>query len=150
MPANDRIVRNATQRAYVARNRERINNKSRKNLQGLCKHCGAEFRKLPANRQHCLVCAPAHDAYAKTILRNFNMSRPEWNALYLSQGGICAMMDCDKQAKAVDHDHATGKVRALLCIACNVAVGVYENRADAIRTYLSQTLEKHPEWEACR
>lgn len=43
------------------------------------------------------------------------------------QGGACAICGGDDQVKTaslgVDHDHATGEVRGLLCRSCNSAIG---------------------------
>jgi hypothetical protein len=60
--------------------------------------------------------------------------------MFAAQGGICAIDGCENAAKAVDHDHATGKVRALLCVSCNVFVGWYENteRVTAAMSYLER------------
>jgi hypothetical protein len=42
---------------------------------------------------------------------------------------------------AVDHDHETGKVRGLLCMACNIAIGYLQNdplRARSVAEYLER------------
>jgi hypothetical protein len=40
----------------------------------------------------------------------------------------CAM--CSKRSKSlvVDHDHITGKVRGLLCVRCNLRLGLFEDK----------------------
>jgi hypothetical protein len=57
-----------------------------------------------------------------------------------AQGGKCAI--CRQEAPPgkrlnVDHCHATGVVRALLCTRCNLAVGFYENHGQAAAEYLA-------------
>lgn len=55
------------------------------------------------------------------------------------QGGACAI--CRKVPKrwVVDHCHATGKVRGLLCHRCNIHLPIIEDAAfvDAAQRYLS-------------
>jgi len=53
-----------------------------------------------------------------------------YNSILGNQLGVCAI--CCKtnpngQILSIDHDHKTGKVRGLLCIKCNSAVGILEN-----------------------
>lgn len=72
----------------------------------------------------------------------YGITLDEYEAMLAAQGGRCAI--CGKQAGkrrlSVDHNHATGKVRALLCIGCNVAVGYFEL---PIREAVKKYLEAH-------
>lgn len=59
---------------------------------------------------------------------------PEWfDATLVAQGGcaICAVTDAAKRGGwNVDHDHATGKVRGVLCGHCNRAIGSLKDDPD--------------------
>lgn len=53
----------------------------------------------------------------------------EFNRMLVDQGGVCKVCKRppnDKQL-AVDHCHKTGKVRGLLCTACNFAIGLFQD-----------------------
>jgi hypothetical protein len=50
-----------------------------------------------------------------------------WEAMYFEQDGKCAIATCTREAKSIDHNHITGKVRALVCQGCNVALGFVES-----------------------
>jgi hypothetical protein len=60
----------------------------------------------------------------KTI-RKYGLSVEAFDALNRAQGGLCAI--CRKPPDAprlvIDHDHATGAVRGLLCRFCNSGLG---------------------------
>lgn len=59
--------------------------------------------------------------------RNYGLSEEEYDAMLVSQGGVCAICGTDspigKGGLHIDHDHVTGKVRGLLCQRCNIGVG---------------------------
>lgn len=74
----------------------------------------------------------------------YGITLEQFQELLNKQGHACAICrkpETNKRRKnlSVDHDHATGKVRALLCASCNLAVGLVEDdpaRALRIIAYL--------------
>jgi hypothetical protein len=71
----------------------------------------------------------------KYLQRTFGISLDDYNRLLALQGGVCAI--CSQPCKsgrelAVDHDHQTGQVRALLCMNCNRAIGWLQDRPELL------------------
>lgn len=73
----------------------------------------------------------------------------EYDAMLSAQNGCCAICGTDKAGKAadqasrffcIDHCHETGKIRGLLCVACNTRLGYltwFEVNKEAVARYLS-------------
>lgn len=60
----------------------------------------------------------------------YNITLSQYDKMYESQKGVCAIckgINLDGRRLAVDHNHKTGKVRGLLCLKCNAAVGGIEH-----------------------
>ena len=61
------------------------------------------------------------------LRREFGLSPEKYEDMLCAQDGKCSIcrlcFSQQKRAPHVDHDHATGKVRALLCHGCNTALG---------------------------
>ena len=57
------------------------------------------------------------------LKRTFGLTPEELASLVESQGGRCAI--CDGPPQHIDHDHATGKVRGVLCGPCNMGLGQF-------------------------
>jgi len=68
----------------------------------------------------------------------YGITAEEFNERYDAQEGRCGICKrpFDRQP-CVDHEHATGKVRGLLCIPCNVGLGWFENNEEAMIEWLS-------------
>jgi hypothetical protein len=100
-----------------------------------------------AGKSRCRACESAA-AYDGHLRRTYGITYAQYLAIYEAQDGMCYI--CEKKPKtirlAVDHDHATGAVRGLLCTgtrSCNH--DVLGNIADlATAKRIVQYLEKPP------
>lgn len=68
------------------------------------------------------------------LKRSYGLTLEEFDVMLTTQGGRCALCDGlftelaprrNRQTIHVDHDHATGKVRGLLCVNCNLGIGYF-------------------------
>lgn len=79
----------------------------------------------------------------------YGLTEAAVEAMRVAQNNRCSICVGEFSAKprgklcvCIDHDHDTGAVRALLCVACNGALGQFSDSPDIIRRAL-QYLEKH-------
>lgn len=78
-------------------------------------------------------------------LRLKGMSLEQYESLLLAQNECCAICNVHKSnwniPLCVDHDHATNKIRGLLCRSCNSALGLFGDNPINLRnaaTYLEK------------
>lgn len=71
------------------------------------------------------------------LKRQFGISLEEYNKILDNQSGVCHLCgggpDVKSKKLAVDHDHETGKIRALLCRGCNVGIGNLKDDFNLLR-----------------
>jgi hypothetical protein len=79
----------------------------------------------------CIMLKGGNDYYRKTSLRaKYGMSMDDYAALIAKQKGVCAICGQPPNGKGalhVDHDHATGAIRGLLCLTCNAGLGSFRD-----------------------
>lgn len=69
----------------------------------------------------------------------YGLEPDQYDAMVASQQGRCAICRTDQpggQSKGgwhVDHEHATGRVRGLLCTRCNQALGLFDDDPARLR-----------------
>lgn len=97
-----------------------------------CKDCDGGARKAPHPGPRCATHwrdekkrrkRAAWEAY---IFKTYGLTGAQYDLLYSRQGGVCYICRRATGASkklAVDHDHATGYVRGLLCGPCNQILG---------------------------
>ena len=100
-------------------------------------------------RSECKECS-SHSWRKQT----YGISKPDYITMLKMQGGVCAICGkgqrntTKKKALSVDHCHASGKIRGLLCSACNSAIGHLEDdipRMSSAIDYLKKHLSKTKE-----
>src|SRR3990167_5839880 len=74
--------------------------------------------------------------YGKRVARfaRYGITRDDYERKLAEQGGICAFCNrpfASEKQIAIDHDHATGKVRGLVHKMCNVTIGWAERHLAA-------------------
>lgn len=80
--------------------------------------------------------------WSTKLFYKFGITAEDYYNLLAKQGGKCALCGeppRDDKRLSVDHDHATGKIRGLLCTSCNVGLGRYEefSRNPRVQEYLA-------------
>ena len=77
--------------------------------------------------------------------KRYGLSKSDYEKLLLKQGGACAICRGTKwegSGPHIDHDHASGNVRGILCTRCNTALGqIHDSLATArgLVEYLEQS-----------
>lgn len=97
----------------------------------------------PTRRKYCSYPCQALGAR----LTQYGLDGWTFQQMVRSQCGACAI--CGKQlvfnaeirAPAIDHDHATGEVRGVLCHSCNLRVGWFEHARKNGWSVLAQDLD---------
>jgi len=123
---------------------------------GLCSRCHDRYlywrdpakarernRNKPHNKSRRKRFYYRHQEDEKTRMRwnhywfKYRIRREDYERILNEQGGVCRICgiqpdDTNRKRLAVDHDHKTGKVRALLCVHCNASLGLLKEDAKVI------------------
>jgi hypothetical protein len=82
----------------------------------------------------------------------YGMTVESFNAILHAQGGVCAICGTSSwgngtgkilEFPSVDHDHATGAVRGLLCMRCNAGIGSLRDDPVIIEKALNYLMRWH-------
>lgn len=86
------------------------------------------------------------DKVANYELKQFGIDYDEYNRIFEKQNGACAICgrNSGKKKLHVDHDHKTGKVRALLCSNCNMSLGLVREDTNVLEKMI-RYIFKHKE-----
>jgi len=104
------------------------------------------LKKSGRPRNRCKLCRARYQqtkystgGYSRTIRpyrlkKNYGITQQQYDDMFVAQGGVCRICETrngisakKEKALAVDHDHATGRVRGLLCSSCNRGLGLLKD-----------------------
>jgi hypothetical protein len=122
----------------------------------ICKLCLIEkpLNKFDANRWQCRPEADKKNVSrwrlenpekvrSMSLMYSYGLTVKKYNTMLTNQNAVCAICGSttSKTNRSdnfyVDHDHATGKVRGLLCSPCNTALGLLEDNVDFLMSAVS-------------
>ena len=130
-----KICTDVKNRVWAAKNRERLN------------ACQAEWKRR--NPEKVLAMRQRYNSRpevkarkaAQWLSRKYSLSVQAFEQLLADQNGCCAICGEVLVQPNVDHDHATGVIRGILCSPCNKALGLFGDspaRLQAAAAYLGQ------------
>lgn len=120
-----------------------------------CEGCGREMNAANLTRHK-----PACDTFGnytkerkqlRRVLRRMGTDLDTYDLMVETQAGLCAICRRPPRSNgrdrlAIDHDHATGVFRGLLCDQCNMAIGLLDDDPTIVESalrYLVASREGH-------
>jgi hypothetical protein len=111
--------------------------KRRQSYQYTCKHCQNETVKKWRVENKANYAVYERNRKLKSI---YGIDLEQYNNILKRQNNSCAICKRkdsgrkDKDNFAVDHCHSTNKVRGLLCMECNTAIGKFKDNVDFLKS----------------
>lgn len=139
---------------YARSNKDKVNEKIRrwsaKNRDKVSKKAMKWQRANPEKaKENKRAWANTNPEKIKTshLKRYYGITFAEYQELFKNQNGKCAVCGSDNDGTplCIDHDHATGKIRGLLCKNCNSGIGFLRDDINTIEkafNYLKNFISK--------
>ena len=126
-----------------------------------CKHCGSTVNDKRRRKEVCHSChlkirknwknGDTEQQRFNQLFLKYGITKTEYLSLIEVQNNKCAICKKPEENRgrggkiknlAVDHCHETGKVRGLLCLNCNTALGSIKENKETLMQMI-EYLEKH-------
>ena len=132
-----RVKHRDSYNAYMRKWRQKNPDKQRENARKSYEKSKRNPEQVKAKRRYHLK-------------KTYGLALEEYEAMFVEQEGVCAVCKFPETAIKrgstksldVDHNHETGKVRGLLCSACNSSLGLLREDPERIIALL-EYVEKH-------
>lgn len=108
-----------------------------------------DYRREYGRRYYHLNPGTQDKQYARLVQRRYGLSPEQVTGMFEACGFKCQCCGtavlpagqghAKKDVGNIDHDHATGKVRGVLCNPCNQALGLLKDNPQMAVAYLERT-----------
>lgn len=119
-PEKNRAGKRRRQLRYYTKNSDLIKAKARK-----------WYLKVKNTKKYRRHCRERH------LLAAYGLALVKVEALYKKQRGKCAICKQRFKKLQVDHCHLSGKIRGMLCLKCNVALGLFSDCIKSLRSAIA-------------
>ena len=94
------------------------------------------------NRERLYALAKIRRVKNPDLTRNtyykymFGITLSQYKEMLTKQNGVCGIcssVNINGNYLSIDHNHTTGKVRGLLCMKCNAALGSFGDSKDSLK-----------------
>lgn len=129
MPYKDPEKRRRWRKAYEETHRELLNEKQRA--------WSSKHREELADWQRGYRRTNKMRMRDANLRRDYGISLNEFAEIEERQGGVCAICGGPPNGRGVlyvDHDHANGEIRGLLCGKCNAGLGMFRDSPSLMRS----------------
>lgn len=109
-----------------------------------CKECN--------NKRQRKLYKPVKDPARKfewMLSHKYGLSVQQYQDMLSAQNGLCWICQCDMAKPFIDHCHATGRVRGLLCHLCNIGLGVFKDRPESLERAMAYLRHSDPLFAKC-
>ena len=108
----------------------------------LCRTCHyGDVAKWKAKDREKELARKVVSEWRRQLRLQYGLTEEDYWAMFERQGGVCCLCGREPSPKrklSVEHCHASGRVRGLVCITCNTALGVVERIGlDAVVAHLT-------------
>lgn len=130
--------------------------------QRLLRHGYTRYRDRKTASKPCMIETCDSHLYAKGLCHQHYVKQRKWQSYGIDaaryqemlheQGGVCAICRQPERAPdkasgkirdlAIDHDHETGAIRALLCSNCNRGLGLFNDSEELLGAAVAY-LQRH-------
>lgn len=121
-----------------------------KTIKNVVEFCVSSARR-DGRQNYCRACCSVlcKDQRVKNLsahkaryrLRTYGLANEDYLRMLKEQKSSCAICGCADRKLCVDHDHITGKVRALLCHKCNYSIAGFGESPMVVESALTYLLK---------
>ena len=115
-----------------------------------CKDCEKVYEdRRSRNYKEQYRDKPAEYRKNRQLKNRYGITLEDYNNMLQAQNGSCAMCPATAldEVMCVDHNHATGDVRAILCKPCNTMLGMANDSAARLQAGIDY-LQEHGSYES--